>query len=519
MRPTPFLAAVLALLGSAVQASPAPAVIAEQSAYYFDFTPDSRAVVAVTADRRGLLVHEFESGVRSMVGAGIPEDEEINGPFFRVTADSRHLLVSTKPVGQNYDRDRQHLYVTRLGSGGELERIGEGFQDVVPLLVNPQPADGSHVVFVVTDPDGGGSSLRSYFFDSRQVVPLSRPEHPAAKVTRFIQSAATGAIAYVSDELEPDRSRLYIVAPDGEGHRELTKELPEGFRVPPTIIGRSDRDFDRHTVKFTPDGSRVIFGAQDPATGTGIYDTLHLFGVSADGGPIDSLIRPRGDDGVTEFWPHAGPGGLIASVRVGSTNTYAVDLEELKSIPLHPKAVGWQGTYKPIIAEQTGRVFMWGDLETQDVKGFLYSNGLVGGSLRKYEFTNRYAEGGALGPVLTPDERFLVFRAFPNGFFADTFELFVASPDGTDQRMLSRKPGDQEVKSFQVVGTGRGVLWVEGPHLWFRDLDQEDRVLLTPDLPDGDEVVWSKPSPDGTRAAFTVRKKAGGISLHAVELP
>lgn len=507
--------ALVLLLATAAGAAPAPRPVHADAGGYQRFVDGGRALVFTVGASRELWIHEFADGATRKLSEGLPATERIDGPFWTMTPDGSKVLFASFPVEGSYDPRFQHLYmVGRDGTG--LARVVEGFQDSLATVLPDQLADG-YLLLRLRSP-GGGLDLYAFHFEDRALVRLSQPAHAKARVDFVLRAPVGDQVVYVGDDEAEGVRRLWQVDPRGGGRLELTARLPREFRVLDTLPGRSDRPHDKDPVKLADGGRRVLFTAQDPASGFGAFDPRHLYQVPLGGGPIDELFRTERGEGTFEFWPVDARGEVVVRAHVPESNHYMVNLDTLARRPLHRPAVGWQGSYEVMPCPQVGRVFWFGDLEDQDVRGYLYSARFDGSDSRRHTLRIPYGERGALFPALDDRGTAIVFRG--NTRLASPFELFaVATAEGGPQLMLSDPKGKTEVRWFELVPGRAAAVFTEGGKLFYRGLTDPAATLLSGTLPAGVEVGGFAVSQDGQRAAFTARAKGQPAQLQVVDLP
>jgi TolB protein len=171
------------------------------------------------------------------------------------------------------------------------------------------PADGSDLTRLTTNPLGGNDEVGAYSPDSKRIVFLRTDQngdgvglfiiktngtdlHQITPPGTLIQSGNDGDWSPQGNEIVFSRhvtvdvrGSIWVVHADGSGLHEIpVRGLPCGGSV------FDPNGFGCHGVHWSPDGKKIIFAANSPATGRNIYT------VNADGSGLSQVTHDGDDD-------------------------------------------------------------------------------------------------------------------------------------------------------------------------------------------------------------------------------
>jgi len=178
--------------------------------------------------------------------------------------------------------------------------------------------DGSGLTRVTVNPDGGNDLPGAYSSNGKQIV-FIRSEPGSDTGDLFVVKTNTGQVRQItstgglvnpssdwspqgneilfSRHISPDvRGSLWDVHSDGTGLREITVQ---GLDCGSSVF--SFTGFGCHAPHWSPDGKKIVFAANSPATGRDIYTA------NVDGGGLSRVTFDGNDD--DPYWGTHPPTG------------------------------------------------------------------------------------------------------------------------------------------------------------------------------------------------------------------
>jgi len=190
---------------------------------------------------------------------------------------------------------RNGVYTISSADGSGLTRVTSnplGGHDI-PGSYSP---DGKRIVFIRYDADGnpaGAFVVKTNDGQLRQILPAS------AELNGGVQSdwSPQGNEIIVSLHVTPDvRGSIWVVHSDGTGLHEIHIQ---GLACGGSVF--DPNGFGCHGVRWSPDGKKIIFAANSPATGRDIYTA------NVDGGGLSRVTFDGNDD--DPYWGTHPPTG------------------------------------------------------------------------------------------------------------------------------------------------------------------------------------------------------------------
>jgi Tol biopolymer transport system component len=220
-------------------------------------------------------------------------------------------------------------------------------------------------------------------------------------------------------------SDVYVMNADGSGQRNLTPN-PEGRR--PT------RD---RSPAWSPDGRRIALASNRD----GNYE---IYVMNADGSGLRRLTRnPRFDGG--PVWSPDGRKIAFGSDRDGNGEIYVMNADgsgqrNLTGVPAGDGDPAWSSDGRRIVFVRSfasGRKG-YADVYVMNADGSGQRRLARGKRSGVFPPTGQWFSLTPVSPRWSPDGRRIAFVSNRNG----NFEIYVIKADGSDQRNLTRKPGD-----------------------------------------------------------------------------
>ncbi|MGI9166034.1 MAG: LpqB family beta-propeller domain-containing protein [Pyrinomonadaceae bacterium] len=457
--------------------------------------PTSSLEFAVTEIRRhkagaGLAVVLF---IAALVGGGYGlywlltrNEAKRAAPFeamkiTRLTSEGTARMAAISPDGRYVayvlrSAGRETLRVRQVATSSDLQVVRPAEAVCIGLTFSP---DGDYVYYVTTQ-EGNASIIRS---ESENSGTLYQVPVLGGALRRLVNDV-DGAVTFSPDgkrfafvRADPDRGEtaLMIANADGSGEQRLAARPPPDVFL---IKGRFGSG-----PAWSPDG-KVI------ACGVGRFARQQVVAVSAVDGSEKSLGSKSWQFVGQLSWFPDGSGLVMMamdqrlstqlwrlSYPVGEISRITNDLNIYDGVSLN--------------ADASSLVTVQMEAPTQHL--WVTAPGEETGRAKKIISTRLTGEG----PSWTPDGR-IVYTAMAN----DSFNLWVANPDGTEQKQLTTFTNPINVRP-SVSPDGRHIVFVSdlaGPrNIWRVDIDGSNPVRLT----GGELDTWPTCSPDGLWVVYT----------------
>jgi Tol biopolymer transport system component len=264
------------------------------------------------------------------------------------------------------------------------------------------------------------------------------------------------------------------------------------------LVQLTDDRGDDLDPDWSPDGSKIAFSSNR----AGMH---HIYVMNADGSSPIQITNAKEDD-TEPAWSRDSK--RVAFVRAidGNTEIYVVNADSSNETRLtFDRGIDMSPNWSP-----DGRIFF---TSNRDGKREIYVMDAGGGAVSRFTTT------GAISPAWSPDRSKVAFVG-PNNEMAGSyrpFQVFVADPDGSNLRMVTRDPVSKFNPSWS--GDGRSIAFAVDnvgvlSNIFQVDLNGDNRTRLT-----AGPKFDTQPaiSPDGSKLAFQSNRN-GNYEIYVMNL-
>lgn len=359
-------------------------------------------------------------------------------PATSPTFSSNNQLVHYNYQGQLYKVNTDGTGATKIS----------GSPNIFAFLNWRYSPNGQKIVYTARQDDTMTAEIYALNIDGSSRVKLNLPLQANGDVVDWEFSPDSTKIVYSAAEHVYNQWDLHAVNIDGTGNVKLTPGFPHANAMV------SYPNYARSTINLTPDGSKIVYAADQVTLGV-----TEAFSVNWDG-TANTKITPTPVGGGDVYFLMVSPdsqkvvvlGNLVDSTKreLFSTNLDGTGFTKISSTLVAGGNVNTptkSSNSSIAISANSQNVLFLADKDV-DEKFELYSAKMDGSQVVSVS-PNMIGAGDVTSIQLTPDGTKVVFLA--DAEVDEKIELYIANTDGTQLKKLSRSLGSSDsVLDFQL---------------------------------------------------------------------